>query len=85
MSEQDLRRAHFHLWRAWRGCAGNLSEASAWDALLAAGFEPDAIVEALRELDRRGDIATRYNRDIPWFGMLRDDLGFAAQKGGWRL
>ena len=80
MTDRELRMAHYILWRAWRGVSGNLAEATAWAALTSGGFDAEAAGKALAALVSRGDLAMRYNRDLPWYMMMRDDLGFAAVK-----
>jgi len=83
MDSHQLQRAHLALWKAWRQDGWpTLSEDKAYAAIMATGLDAQEAADVLKELERRGDVKVVWNRDLPFYGVLRDELGFPARKPG---
>lgn len=82
MDETTLRRVHLALWKAWRVYPnGPLDEERTYHSVIeATGLDVLVVAEALKELEREGSVRVHWNRDFPWYNVIRDELGFDAKK-----
>lgn len=75
------QRAHLALWKAWRASPWpTLDEASAYAAVMSAGLDVNQAAKLLRALEDRGDVRVIWNRDLPYYSVIRDEYGFRCTK-----